>query len=252
MCYSFDTKQKRDIQHDNTEYNCSTGESEMNHTQSCILRAVFAAVTAVFVTGTAAADSANNRHDYPQIIFVAAEGTKASVSMYEKKGDRWAKLFEAQGYVGRNGIGKTCEGDGKSPTGIFDLPSAFGIKDDPGTALPYQKVTEDCYWVDDSDSRSYNKMIMKHDAEADWKSGEHITDYPVEYAYAIVIGYNKECIRNAGSGIFLHCSANHPTSGCVSIPRENMVFLLRHIQPGCVISIGSADEIGKQIQKMTK
>ena len=37
----------------------------MNHTQSCILHAVFAAVTAGFVTGTAAADSANNKHDYP-------------------------------------------------------------------------------------------------------------------------------------------------------------------------------------------
>ena len=31
-----------------------------------------------------------------------------------------------------------------------------------------------------------------------------------------------------------------------------MVFLLRHIQPSCVISIGSADAIKKQIQKLIK
>ena len=95
-------------------------------------------------------------------------------------------------------------------------------------------------------------MIEKDKAAADWKSGEHIVDYPVQYAYAIVIDYNKDCIKDAGSGIFLHCSANRPTAGCVAIPTKSMRQLLKQIEPGCVISIDNANHIEKQIQKLVQ
>ena len=175
------------------------------------------------------------------------------MSMYAKQGDgHWQKLLQAPGYIGKNGLGKTREGDGKTPVGVFGLPSAFGIQADPGTALPYQRVTDQQYWVDDSHSRHYNQMVEKDNAVADWHSGEHIVDYPVQYAYAIVIGYNKACTPDAGSGIFLHCSAGRPTAGCVAISTRSMVALLQQIEPGCVISIGRADVIEKQIQALVK
>jgi len=220
---------------------------------SFIRHGVLFLVLSILCAGSLSADSRKGIDDYQQIIFVAATGDKATVSMYAKKDStHWEKLLQTQGYIGRNGIGKTKEGDGKTPVGIFGLPDAFGIQDNPGTALAYQKVTDQNYWVDDSGSRYYNRMIEKNKAAAEWKSGEHIVDYPVQYAYAIVIDYNKECINNAGSGIFLHCSADRPTAGCVAIPKENMIALLKQIQPGCVISIDSADKIEKQIQVLGK
>ena len=208
---------------------------------------------AALCASTSFAAAEKGTADYSQIIFVAAERAEATVSMYAKQGDgHWQKLLQAPGYICKNGLGKTRDGDGKTPVGVFGLPSAFGSHADPGTALPYQLVTDQQYWVDDSHSRYYNQMVGKDNAVADWHSGEHIVDYPVQYAYAIVIGYNKACTPDAGSGIFLHCSAGRPTAGCVAISTRSMVALLQQIEPGCVISIGPADVIEKQIQALVK
>ena len=40
-----------------------------------------------------------------------------------------------------------------------------------------------------------------------------------------------------GSAIFLHCSDNNPTAGCISIPKEKMEELLRKIKAGAIIFI---------------
>lgn len=225
----------------------------MKPMKSALWHSIFLLIMVIMCVGTSFASTEKNFNDYPQIIFVAAENNRANVCMYTKSNDNhWKEVLQVQGYIGKNGIGKTCEGDGKTPIGVFGLPSAFGIQKNPGTALPYQKVTDQYYWVDDSASRYYNKMIEKDKAAADWQSGEHIVDYPAQYAYAIVIDYNKDCIKNAGSGIFLHCSTNGYTAGCVSIPTHSLIALLRQIEPGCVISIDSTDNIEKQIQSLVK
>ena len=221
--------------------------------KSIIWHGMILLILLIMCAGTSFATTGKSLNDYPQIIFVAAEKNQATVRMYTQRDNcYWEKVLEVQGYIGKNGIGKTREGDGKSPTGVFGLPSAFGIQENPGTVLPYQKITDQSYWVDDSSSRYYNKMIEKSKAVADWQSGEHIMDYPAQYAYAIVIDYNKDCIKDAGSGIFLHCSTNGYTAGCVSIPTQSLIALLRQIEPGCVISIDSTDNIEKQIQSLVK
>ena len=43
-----------------------------------------------------------------------------------------------------------------------------------------------------------------------------------------------------GSAIFLHCSANRPTGGCISVPEDQMITILKNIQPDCQIIIDSA------------
>jgi len=188
---------------------------------------------------------------HSQILFVGADGIGATVHLYTKTADgHWQQALRSRGYVGRNGIGKTREGDGKTPTGIFTMSSAFGIKDNPGTQLPYTKVTDQYYWVDDTNSVYYNKMIRKDSAKSDWNSGEHIVDYPIRYAYAIVIDYNTACVKGAGSGIFFHCLIEKPTSGCVSVPTNTMLLIMKQIKPDCVISIDSANTIHNQIKQL--
>lgn len=179
-----------------------------------------------------------------QLIVVAASGVTAKVSMYEKiSSEEWTQLIDTNGYVGSHGVGKASEYDSKTPAGIFGLRIAFGVNGNPGTALSYTKVDDSYYWVDDTESKYYNKFVSLNNTEKDWNSAEHIVDYPDSYAYAIAIDYNLNCVSGAGSAIFLHCSNGSPTLGCVSVPQSQMIRILQNIQPGCAIIIDTGENI---------
>ena len=51
--------------------------------------------------------------------------------------------------------------------------------------------------------------------------------------------------RSLGSAIFLHCfgPARPFTGGCVSIPEEQMVFVMRHIDPNTVVVIDTYEAL---------
>jgi L,D-peptidoglycan transpeptidase YkuD (ErfK/YbiS/YcfS/YnhG family) len=53
-----------------------------------------------------------------------------------------------------------------------------------------------------------------------------------------VVEYNTApAVPGRGSGIFLHADTGHATNGCVSLPRAELVRLLRRLRPGASISI---------------
>ena len=146
---------------------------------------------------------------------------------------------------GRNGFAALPakrEGDGCTPVGVFPLEMAFGLAPNPGTALPWRDVTPSSFWS--GDKENYNTW-----QEQPCKEGEHLADYPVQYKYAAVIGYNTlEPRYGAGSAIFLHCygprkhwfqcrSSRTATAGCISVPEKVMVRLLKVLRPGAVIDI---------------
>lgn len=149
---------------------------------------------------------------------------------------------------GRNGFaafpapGAKREGDGRTPVGVFPLELAFGLAPNPGTALPWRDVTPSSFWS--GDKENYNTW-----QESPCKEGERLADYPVQYKYAAVIGYNTvEPQFGAGSAIFLHCYGTRKswfqcrgkrtaTAGCISIPEKVMVRLLKVLRPGAVIDI---------------
>ncbi|RDU24749.1 hypothetical protein DWV06_03085 [Anaerosacchariphilus polymeriproducens] len=149
----------------------------------------------------------------------------------------WKQIMSTYGYVGRNGIGKTREGDGKTPAGIYSFGRAFGVNPSPGTKITYTKVNSSHYWVDDSKSRYYNQFVSTKDVTIDWTSAEHLIDYPIAYAYAVHIKYNPKNIPGKGSAIFLHCISGTTTAGCVSIPKNSMVYVLRHLNRNAKIVI---------------
>jgi len=175
-----------------------------------------------------------------QILVVSASGTTAEITMHVKNADGfWYELFFTYGYVGYNGVGTASEGSQTTPKGVYSLTTAFGILQDPGTALPYTQVDASHYWVDDPSSRYYNKFVSTNDVEKDWTSAEHLADYTHAYAYAIAIDYNITCIPGAGSAFFLHCSTNSPTYGCVAVSKEDMLFILQNISRNAYIVIQS-------------
>ena len=58
-------------------------------------------------------------------------------------------LFVTDVYIGKNGLGKTGEGDGKTPVGTLRPLTAFGVKPNPGTTMPYINVTPTTYACDE-------------------------------------------------------------------------------------------------------
>ena len=71
----------------------------------------------------------------------------------------------------------------------------------------------------------------------DWNSSEHLIEYPKQYEYAIEIKTNPKNIPGKGSAIFLHCSAERPTAGCIAIDAKFMKFLLDRIENDAIICI---------------
>ena len=190
----------------------------------------------------------NAAKDAKQLFVVAGyEGTSAWVSMHEKDADgNWKMIMSTPGYIGKSGLGKTKEGDGKTPVGTFHFNKAFGIADDPGCAISYTKVDNDTYWSGDNDIK-YNQMVSLKDYPGlNTADSEHIVDYQYEYQYCLNISYNEEGQAGAGSAIFLHCLGDRKprTGGCVAIPEEQMYFVMRHVDPGCVVVIDSMDNFG--------
>ena len=178
-----------------------------------------------------------------QMILVSVSGTTATVTMHTKSSGTWTQILSTSGYIGKNGLGKTQEGDGKTPVGVYHFTKAFGVKSNPGTSLSYTKVDSSYYWVDDSDSQYYNQLVSTNSVTKDWDSAEQITAYPTAYAYVLALDYNSSCTPGKGSAIFLHCSTGNATAGCISIPEDDMVTVLKNVTSDCVIVIDSSSNI---------
>ncbi len=188
-----------------------------------------------------------------QLFIVAAfkeDATDAWVSLHKKQADgSWHMVMTSPGFIGKEGLGKTKEGDGKTPVGEFRFNRAFGIADDPGCAIPYVKVDDDTYWSGDTrEGYHYNELVSLKDVPGlDLKSGdsEHIIDYPYHYQYCLNISYNEECTPGLGSAIFLHCLAPAKpfTGGCVSIQEAQMKYVMKNVNENTVVLIDTYEKL---------
>ena len=183
--------------------------------------------------------------DAQQLFVVAAVGpTTAYVSLHEKdENGAWMQLMSTPGYIGKHGLGKQAEGDGRTPVGTFSFNAAFGIAEDPGCAIPYRQVTEDDYWSGDQrEGYGYNRMVSIRDLpDLNTDDSERIVDYRYQYQYCLNISYNAEGTPGLGSAIFLHClgPVKPYTGGCVAIPKDQMLTVMQNVRPDCVVVIDS-------------
>lgn len=185
-----------------------------------------------------------------QLVVAAAYGkTTAWVSMHEKDAQgRWHMIMSTPGFIGREGLGKTREGDGKTPVGVYTFNRAFGIADDPGCALPYVKAGEDTFWSGDvREGMHYNELVsLKDYPDLDKENSERILDYYLQYQYCLNISYNKEGKAGLGSAIFLHCFGDRKpfTGGCIAVPEDKMRFVMQRVSPECRIVVDSLENLG--------
>ncbi len=165
-----------------------------------------------------------------QLIVVVgnpADPAQGTLSWYKRdENGRLVQVLSVPAVSGMYGITENkAEGDKKTPAGVYSFTMAFGLKENPGTILPYHQIVEGDYYVDDSASRYYNQLVNVSQVQKDWNSAEDLIHQVPHYNYGLVLNYNPECTPGKGSAIFLHCpkaSNNTGTSGCISIPEEYM------------------------------
>lgn len=136
-----------------------------------------------------------------------------------------------------------------TPIGSFTLTHAFGRDADPGTALPYLRTTPNDWWISQL-GPLYNthQRCAVHCAfdTSDRKRNpnEHLYYEIPYYDYAVVIDYNTgpHIVQGAGSAFFLHVTTHRPTLGCVAIPVDDLLPLMRWLNPAdhprIVIGVG--------------
>ncbi|GAB1334615.1 L,D-transpeptidase family protein [Streptomyces sp. E-15] len=175
-----------------------------------------------------------------QLIVAEAPGTDATegtVSWWDLRDGQWTEAGSAPARFGSGGLvdGRTrVQGTNTTPTGLYDLPFAFGIEPAPaGTTVPYRAVRETSWWCQDNDSRSYNRWVDPLPADCRAAESEHLVDHRTQYAYGLVVGFNYDRpVRGRGAGIFLHVNGEGATAGCVSVPQEAMRRVLAWAEPG--------------------
>ena len=175
------------------------------------------------------------------LVIRCDEGTKGrAMYMVKDSGEdgkvTWKIARECDAYIGLNGPGKTKEGDNKTPLGIFNVRTAFGIKSNPGTKLVYTSVTPDTYAC--SCDKYYNRIIDSKVTGHKCTDGEQMYYYSPEYNYGLATDYNPNNEYGKGSSIFIHCMGIKPyTGGGVAIPEVDLRYIIQDCDPSIKIII---------------
>lgn len=177
--------------------------------------------------------------DTSHLILVGNDGPlphNSTLCAFESSGGTWTLILgPVPAMTGRNGFagaGGKREGDGRTPVGTYPLGLVFGYPSTVDSVMPYRPMTHHDVWVDDPASPDYNRL--KKRAETAARSFEDMVLPDDRYKYGIVIEYNTDpVIPGHGSAIFLHIWKNNttPTAGCVAISEENILKLIRWLDP---------------------
>lgn len=149
--------------------------------------------------------------------------------------------------IGRGGIHQTkTEGDGVTPVGDWPLRHVYYRADRlerlPKTMLPLTAIAPDDGWCDAPDDPNYNRPVKKPYAashEDMWRE-DHL------YDLVVVLGHNDDPpVPGAGSAIFLHVARPDysPTEGCVALPRDILLTLLKDCGPQDRLVIRSTENV---------
>ena len=192
-------------------------------------------------------------HDCQQLVIVTSPNDTsihANLYKFEKNGNDWKPIGKQHPVnLGRTGLawGKGLhqqeeglfkkEGDGKSPSGIFSFGSAFGYADQKtGNALfklPYIPIDQTTQCIEDSQSKYYNQIINNSKVKQDWEQADFMKRKDDLYKWGVFVKHNTPAKPEKGSCIFFHLwrSAKKPTAGCTAMTEENILHLLKWLNP---------------------
>ncbi|WP_374936905.1 hypothetical protein [Streptomyces sp. Ru73] len=177
------------------------------------------AKSASHVKNANSANNANNANNANGAKNAASVKNASDAKETGSAGNTWTRVRTWQGHNGKRGWTLDHhEGDKRSPVGVYSLTDAGGVLPDPGAKLPYTAsaaFTPPSYWA----------KRTRHD-----------------FDYVIAINYNRAQGvspldparpegQAKGGSIWLHLDHGSGTSGCVSIPKSGMRYLLRTLDP---------------------
>lgn len=187
-----------------------------------------------------------------QLVLVIAqswEAPRAELRRFERDGATapWREVGGAVPVVlGRSGMAwgsglhpaqgrgpQKREGDGKSPAGVFAIPSAFGFADTMATKAPYQQLTAMTECVDDVTSLYYNSIVQRDRvSEPDWESSEKMRSIE-EYRIGLLVAHNQPPVRGDGSCIFMHVwrGESSSTAGCTAMDATPLEAIVAWLDP---------------------
>jgi L,D-peptidoglycan transpeptidase YkuD (ErfK/YbiS/YcfS/YnhG family) len=185
-----------------------------------------------------------------QLVTVLAPrraSTQARLELWWKVGDCWRRIRGPwMAWVGQRGVSpRKREGDRRTPAGAFGFGRVmYGVAPNPGVRYRYHRIVCGDWWVEDPRSPSYNQFRhVPCGVRPPFRIvSEDMSRSPTAYRHLAVIGYNTSpVVPGRGSGIFLHASTGRPTIGCVSLPLEQLVTVLRWLRPSAkpLIVIGT-------------
>lgn len=194
-----------------------------------------------------------------QVLVVTASGNRADVDLLVHDGNAWTcARMDMPGRVGPNGIRAIAQrrsGDGTTPAGIFPLGTMtapdgqtfqfFGNGVNPGVQGQWRQVKAGDCWGATPNTPDYN-MLVTRTAATCTSPDEYLINFQGAYSRAALIGANMGPDRSGdGAGeaplaaaIFLHrhsfdaAGNSKPTSGCVSLGNDNLIFVLQRLKPG--------------------
>lgn len=194
-----------------------------------------------------------------QFVVMATPGfdaTSGTVAVAVRSGSGWAcqtdELFARFGRSGTRPLVQRVSGDGSTPAGVFPLGavtawdgevfSLFGNRPDPGTVAPYRDVQQEDCWGATPGTPRYQHLVNRPGCPG--PEDEWLPRYGDVYSHAAVIGANLDPISGDEPGetpyaaaIFLHrhsylsSGAAKATSGCVSLAYDDLVDVLRLLDP---------------------
>ena len=179
-----------------------------------------------------------------QIVTVLhTTGWHARVGLWVHRNGHWRRVLDSSngrtGYGGLVAAAKRRQGTGSTPLGTFGLISSFGTQPrQAGWKLGYRRIRKGDFWVEDNTSRFYNRYRNQSQGGFHWRlptsapnGSERLSDYPVQYEYAVVTSFNRDQVRHRGAGIFLHVNGSGATGGCISVPRKMMRAIMNRLDP---------------------
>ncbi len=190
-----------------------------------------------------------------QLFIVGGNGmdsSSATASMHVRDEDgTWKEILSTSAVIGRDGMCPDAdhqEGSDftKTPIGVYSFNKAFGLAEDPGCQIPYEKVDADDYWSgDEREGMAYNQMVdINEYPDLDLESSVHFVGAESEYQYCLNISFNEEGTPGRGSAIFLRCAGEAAaTGGSVAIPEESLKTVMETVKPDCAVIIDTMENL---------
>lgn len=173
-----------------------------------------------------------------QVVFVQdnRENRQQGVlTCWEKVDENWQQVLGGiEVVLGRSGLispADKVEGDGATPTGIYDLTRVFGYEPQVNTRMNYLHLTKEDYWVDEPTSPFYNQLVKGRPSSGSFEVMRRSDEL---YKAGIVIEYNTNpIVKGKGSAIFLHIWQGPavPTAGCVAMTEDHINHIVAWLDP---------------------